>query len=75
MKFLLLTLTSVCVLLLPAKLEAEANPAKDKELQILYDTAREFYSQNKFYGARSLFQSIKDVKPGYKNIAYYLTAI
>jgi tetratricopeptide (TPR) repeat protein len=75
LKFLLLTLTSVCVLLLPAKLEAEANPAKDKELQILYDTAREFYSQNKFYGARSLFQSIKDVKPGYKNIAYYLTAI
>ena len=27
LKFLLLTLTSVCVLLLPAKLEAEANPA------------------------------------------------
>lgn len=76
MKSLLLILTSVCVLLLPtARVEAEAGPAKDKELKILYDTAREFYSQEKFYGARSLFQSIKDVDQNYKNTSYYLSAI
>jgi len=49
--------------------------SKERELQLLYDTAREFYKAGKYYGARALFLEIKAAAPDYRHSKSYLEAV
>lgn len=49
--------------------------SKEREHQLLYDTAREFYKAGKYYGARALFLEIKEAAPSYRHSKSYLDAV
>lgn len=61
----------------PAPAPAAGQPAadQDKEIRLLYDTARRLYRERKYYAARHSFSQIREVRPDYRCVPQYLAAI
>ena len=60
---------------LSRKPEGAKEVSKDRELEILYDTAREFFKEKKYYGAKALLLDVKELNPNFRATKYYLTAV